>query len=235
MVIHFVKLPRLDGRRCSLFAMATYLEQSLKKLEEFEGSIPWMYRDTVGKVTVGVGLMLPDAAAATHLPFALDGQPATEEEIAAEFARVDALPMGRPALFYRASGKPELPQAEIDSLLRSVLNGFEGELRGALAGYDSFPDGVKMALLDMAYNLGPVGLLRGYPKMLRAVEAGNWAQAAANCERVGPGAARNNWTRQMFLENVVGSLKAEAESVVKQLGYGLVGMGASLWTKLRKR
>jgi len=215
--------------------MADYLEQSLKKLEEFEGSIPWMYRDTAGHVTVGVGLMLPDAAAAMHLAFALEGHPATAEEIAAEFARVDALPMGRPALFYRAPDKPELPQAEIDSLLQSVLSGFEGELKAALPGYDGFPDSVKIALLDMAYNLGPAGLLHGYPRMIRAVEAGNWAQAAANCMRVGPGAARNNWTRQMFLQNVVSTLKAEAESAIKQICYGLVGIAASLWNRARKK
>jgi len=47
----------------------TYLEQSLEKLKEFEGSVPWMYRDTVGKVTVGVGFMLPNAEAAQALAF----------------------------------------------------------------------------------------------------------------------------------------------------------------------
>jgi GH24 family phage-related lysozyme (muramidase) len=220
--------------------MADYLEQSLKKLEEFEGSIPWMYRDTAGHVTVGVGLMLPDAAAAQHLAFSLDNRSATADEIAAEFARVDALPMGRPALFYRAPenapAKPELPQAEIDSLLQTVLTGFEGELKAALPGYDSFPDSVKLALLDMAYNLGPAGLLHGYPRLIKAVETGNWTQAAANCMRVGPGAARNNWTRQMFLQNaVVSTIKAEAESAIKQVGYGLVGIAASLWHRARKK
>jgi GH24 family phage-related lysozyme (muramidase) len=220
--------------------MADYLEQSLKKLEQFEGSIPWMYRDTAGHVTVGVGLMLPDASAAAHLPFAVDGRRATADEIAAEFARVDALPMGRPALFYRApdggQGKPELPQTEIDSLLQSVLSGFEGELKSALPAYDGFPDSVKMALLDMAYNLGPAGLLHGYPRLIKAVETGNWAQAAANCGRVGPGAARNNWTRQMFLQDaVVTSIKAEAESAIKQVGYGLVGIAAGLWQRARKK
>ncbi len=214
---------------------STYLEQSLAKLEEFEGSIPWMYRDTAGKVTVGVGSMLPDAAAATRLPFVHQGIPATEAEILAEFQRVDALPMGRPALFYRAASRPELPQAEIDALLRSVLTGFEAELKSRLTAYDSFPDGVKLALLDMAYNLGPHGLLNGYPKLIKAVEAGAWAQAAANCERLGPGAARNAWTRQMFLENVVATLKAEGESLFKSLGYGIVGLSATLWGKVRKR
>jgi GH24 family phage-related lysozyme (muramidase) len=38
-------------------------------LKQFEGCVPWMYRDTVGKVTVGVGLMLPDVRAAQALPF----------------------------------------------------------------------------------------------------------------------------------------------------------------------
>ena len=215
--------------------MATYLEQSLAKLEEFEGSIPWMYLDTVGKVTVGVGLMLPDAEAATHLAFKLDGRAATESEVEAEFARVDRMPMGRPALFYRSKGGPELDKMTIDTLLRSVLVGFEGELRKHLKGYDAFPDSVKMALLDMAYNLGPIGLLHGYPRLLQAVEHGDWAQAAGACMRRGPGAARNEWTRQMLLGNILGRLEAEAESSLKRLGFGLLGLGASLWSKLRAR
>ena len=216
--------------------MATYLDRSLAKLEEFEGTIPWMYRDTVGKVTVGVGLMLPDAEAACRLPFQVGGAAATEAEIAAEFARVDVLPMGRAALFYRATGKPELEKADIDRLLRTVLTGFEGRLREALPQYDALPDGVKMALLDMIYNLGPAGLLKGFPKMLDAVRAGDWARAAACCERRGPGAARNAWTRQMLLANVVGSVKAHAENGWKRFGFGVLGAGvmAARWVG-RKR
>ena len=215
--------------------MASYLDASLKKLEEFEGSIPWMYRDTVGKVTVGVGLMLPDADAACRLPFVVNAVPATEADIRAEYARVDALPMGRPALFYRSAGRPELPQAEIDSLLRTVLVGFEGKLREALPGYDALPDGVKLALLDMIYNLGPAGLLKGFPKMLAAVAAGDWTRAAATCERRGPSAARNAWTREMFLANVVGNLKAAAESGWMRACYGLVGAGAAAIAWIRRR
>ena len=215
--------------------MASYMDESLKKLEEFEGSIPWMYRDTVGKVTVGVGLMLPDAAAACRLPFRVGGAPATEAQIEADFARVDALPMGRPALFYRAPAKPELAQAEIDSLLRTVVAGFEGDLRKALPGYDALPDGVKLALLDMIYNLGPAGLLKGFPRMMVAVAAGDWARAASCCERRGPGAARNAWTRGQLLSSVVGSLKAEAENGWKRLGFGLVGAGAAVVGWLRRR
>ena len=49
--------------------MSGYLEQSIERLTQFEGSVPWMYLDTVGKVTVGVGSMLPDARAAGTLRF----------------------------------------------------------------------------------------------------------------------------------------------------------------------
>ena len=215
--------------------MGTYLNASLEKLEEFEGSIPWMYRDTVGKVTVGVGLMLPDAEAACRLPFEVCGVAAGQTEVRAEFARVDALPTGRPALFYRVAGKPELTQAAIDALLLTVLTGFEGKLRESLPGYDALPDGAKLALLDMAYNLGPAGLLRGFPKLISAVRAGDWARAAACCERRGPGAQRNAWTRQMFLANVVGSVQAQAESAWKRFGYGLAGLGAAALRGARHR
>jgi GH24 family phage-related lysozyme (muramidase) len=207
--------------------MSTYLDESLAKLEWFEGSIPWMYLDTRGNVTVGVGLMLENATDAAKLPFMAGSRPATEAEISAEFARVHAMPMGRPAEFYRREGELELEKAEIDALLKAVLTGFESELRRHLNGYDAFPESVKMALLDMAYNLGPLGLIKGYPTLIAAVEAGNWSKAAANCFRHGPGAVRNQWTRKMFLNNVIDTVSAEGDGKVKRLAYGLVGLGAA--------
>ena len=194
-----------------------------------------MYRDTVGKVTVGVGLMLPDAKAACALPFCMDENAATPAQIAAEFDRVAALPMGRPALFYRGKQIPELAQTEIDGLLRGTLTGFEEELRANLPAYDTFPDGVKLALLDMAYNLGPAGLLHGFPRLMRAIQAENWAEAAAACFRRGPSAARNTWTRKMFLTCVVTSIGAEADNGFARLGFGLVGLAASAAGWLQRR
>ena len=189
-------------------------DQSLSQLKIFEGCVPWMYRDTAGKVTVGVGLMLPDAATACALPFQTEGgAAATAQQIAAEFARVEALALGKLPSFYRAAGALELPEAAIDEKLSAVLAGFEATLREKLAEYDALPDGVKMALLDMAYNLGPEGLLKGYPKMIRAVETGAWAEAAAESARGGINAARNAWTRQQMMSAVAGTIKAEAEAV----------------------
>ena len=171
-----------------------------------------MYRDTVGKVTVGVGLMLPDAKAAEALPFVVGTRAATPEEIAAEYARVDAMTLGRASAFYKTPRSLELTQQTIDAKLKSVLEGFEADLRTQFPHYDALPDGVKMALLDMIYNLGPAGLFKGFPHLVAAVEAGAWAQAAEHCMRRGPSAARNAWTRQQFLSAVVGTIKAEAEN-----------------------
>jgi GH24 family phage-related lysozyme (muramidase) len=197
--------------------VATYLEQSLAKLKEFEGCVPWMYRDTVGKVTVGVGLMLPDAAAAQALPFVVGTRAATSEEIAAEYARVDAMAIGRASSFYKIPGSLELTQQTIDAKLSSVLAGFEADLKTEFRHYDALPDGVKMALLDMIYNLGPAGLFKGFPHLIAAIQTGAWAQAAEHCLRRGPGPTRNNWTRQQFLSAVVGTIKAEAEGWLNRI------------------
>ena len=190
-----------------------YVEQALAKLKEFEGSIPWMYRDTAGRITVGVGLMLPDARAAESLPFLNGPRPATAQEIAAEFARVNALPAARTPDFYRSPISLLLTEQTIEAKLRAIIENFEIALRTRFPHYDTFPDSVKLALLDMIYNLGPEGLFHGFPHLIAAVEAGSWAQAAERCLRRGPSAARNAWTRQQFLDAVVDTIKAEAEGL----------------------
>lgn len=187
-----------------------------------------MYRDTAGKVTVGVGLMLHDAKTAQALPFVLGTRPATLEEIAAEYARVDAMTMGRASAFYKAPTSLELTQQTIDAKLSAVLTGFESDLRTEFPRYDALPDGVKMALLDMIYNLGPAGLFRGFPHLIAAIRTGAWAQAAEHCMRRGPSAARNVWTREQFLSAVVGTIKAEAEGWLTRMS----GQVRQTWSHL---
>jgi GH24 family phage-related lysozyme (muramidase) len=55
-----------------------------------EGCINHMYLDTVGKVTIGVGNMLPSVEAAQELPFfnRETGKTATPEEIQTDFENV---------------------------------------------------------------------------------------------------------------------------------------------------
>ena len=227
--------------------MATYLEQSLEKLTEFEGSVPWMYLDTVGRVTVGVGAMLGDVLAAVQLPFLLAGKRASQEEIAAEFARVGAMRRGMLPSAYRLDGGLELTAETIGERLRDTLAGFEQELERHLPCYAGLPDAAKLALLDMSFNLGPSGLLLEYPRLLAAVAAGRWTDAAGECLRGGISAKRNAWTRLQLLSaaasgavEVIRAFGARSGRWIGWMGAGLGfaiagGLVVALWRRGRKR
>ena len=178
----------------------SYLEDSLAHLEIFEGTVPWMYLDTRGLVTVGVGEMLANAARAQSLAFVdSSGQPITQDVILAEFNRVSSLAPAKVAGFYRSSTSPVLPHPAIDTLLMNHLTFFDGQLGGRFPAYANFPDPAKLGLLDMIYNLGVTGLFRGFPHFMARVDAQDWLSASAQCHRVGPSETRNDWTKQQFL------------------------------------
>jgi GH24 family phage-related lysozyme (muramidase) len=178
----------------------SYLDDSLAHLEIFEGTVPWMYLDTKGFVTVGVGEMLANAAKAQALAFVdLGGQPSTQDAILAEFNRVSSLIPAKVAAFYRSSTSPVLSHAAIDTLLMNHLNFFDTQLSTRFAAYADFPDPAKLGLLDMIYNLGVTGLFKGFPHFIGCVDNQDWLDAAANCHRIGPSQVRNDWTRQQFL------------------------------------
>ena len=107
---------------------------------------------------------------------------------------------GKAAKFYARTGGLRLSEQTIDEKLREALEGFEGYLRKHIAQYDGLPDAAKLALLDMIYNLGPGKLFAEYPKLIQAVEAGDWKTAAGASSRRGPGPARNLWTREQFAQ-----------------------------------
>jgi GH24 family phage-related lysozyme (muramidase) len=178
----------------------SYLDESVAQLQIFEGAIAWMYLDTRGFVTVGVGEMLAAASRAQALPFLdISGNPVTPDAILAEYNRVVALPPAQPAGAYRANTSPTLSAASVNSLLMTQVQYFDGQLSAKFANYAAFPDPAKLGLLDMIYNLGAHGLFVGYPTFMGDVTNGNWAGAAAQCYRNGPSAARNQWTQQQFL------------------------------------
>lgn len=178
----------------------TYLDQSVAQLQIFEGVVPWMYLDTRGFVTVGVGELLAAAGRAQALPF-IDGtgNPVTTDAILAEFNRVLALAKGQQAGAYRSSGSPTLSADSISNLLMAHVQYFDGQLSAKFANYAAFPDPAKLGLLDMIYNLGVQGLFAGYPTFMGDVTNENWESAAGQCFRHGPGPDRNNWTQQQFL------------------------------------
>src|SRR5436190_1761603 len=91
----------------------------LAMLRDAEGTLPHMYLDTAGMVTVGVGHMTPDAEAAQKLTFVVrsSGSTATEEQIAADYENVSRQQKGMSASHYQQFTKLDMKSSAIDALL----------------------------------------------------------------------------------------------------------------------
>lgn len=186
---------------------ATYLP----RLAGFEGSIPFMYLDTAGNVTVGVGNLLADAAAAQALAFVVRPDPsadpsipptaATPDDIAADFASVTAQPKAFAAPHYKQFTKLDLPADTITSLLASRVQAFTKQLLVVFPNFDSYPAEACAAIFDMAFNLGIGKMTSAFPSFMKAARNADWTTAAAQCHRLPPiSDDRNNWTKALFLQ-----------------------------------
>jgi GH24 family phage-related lysozyme (muramidase) len=172
---------------------------TLQRTKRLEGSIPHMYLDTRGNVTVGVGQLLANADAAAVLAFVRksDGKTATTEEKRADWTTIRGQKKGKLAKHYDQFANLALPDTEIDALLRKSLQGCEGALKGIFADYDTFPAAVQEALLDMVFNLGSGGF-RKFSKLIDAAKKKKWRVCATECHRRGISEARNTETRRLF-------------------------------------
>lgn len=195
----------------------------LPKLKIFEGNVGFMYLDTATppRVTVGVGEMLPDAAAAQKLAFVrrpnptakppvLPG-PATADEIKADFDNVKKQDGGKVSSYYNQFTKLDLPQSVIDSTVNNEIFHFKVGLIASFPDFESYPAEACAALFDMAYNLGMDGLNSKFPSFCKAVKAKDWATAAKECHRTGPPDDRNDWTKTQF-EKVAADAAAAAKA-----------------------
>ena len=181
----------------------SYLQTSYDALKRWEGVVPYLYLDSIGLVTVGVGFMLPNVYAASTLPFMnTAGEPASQVEIALDYNRVKMLPANKLPTYYHSFSSPLLPQAEINRLLAANVVSFEVSLRRIYPDYDIYPDSVKVGLIDMCYNLGAAKLQATYPKFNAAVRSHNWELAASQSHRNGPSSERNAWTAGKFMEAI---------------------------------
>jgi GH24 family phage-related lysozyme (muramidase) len=164
-----------------------------REIKVSEGSIPHMYLDTVGKVTVGVGNMLPNVAAAQSLPFVVRAtlKRATKDEIKTDFDNVSKQMRGQIASRYKASTKLDLPENDINTLLDARIATFKSELKLKFPDFDSYPITVQFALTDMAFNLGTNGVVTKFPTFTKAIKARDWAEAAKQSHRPQVNSHRN--------------------------------------------
>jgi GH24 family phage-related lysozyme (muramidase) len=165
-----------------------------------EGTLPHMYLDTTGLVTVGVGHMIPNAQAAQGLTFVVraTGAASTPDQVSAEYANVSRQQKGMLAARYQEFTALNMTDAAIQDLLSADLAVIEAGVAARFAGYAGYPEPAQDALLDMAFNLGVAGLALHFPHLKAAAEAHDWATCAAQCHRNGISDARNQKTMALF-------------------------------------
>jgi GH24 family phage-related lysozyme (muramidase) len=171
-------------------------------LDAHEDCVPWMYCDSRGFVTVGIGNLVSSPSAAASLPFRhKDGNAALPGERETAWAQVnDAFKPNQSAAAYQDCSDLRLSRDFMRGLVASRLVGeFVPGITRICPAFDSMPLPARRALVDMAYNLGVHGLGM-FPHMLAAVNAGDWEMAAGQCHRSTCRDTRNAWTAQMFID-----------------------------------
>ena len=160
--------------------------------------------DSVDKVTVGIGNMLPDLSAATALAFVLrsdTSKAATAAQIKADWDQVNAQAgKNLRATAYAKFTLLDLPEALCWSLLRKRIDDeFLPGLKTIFDSWDTIPTSAKRALVDMVYNPGVKGLTK-FKILIGHVQKAEWDKAAAACHRKGIPDDRNDWTAARLRE-----------------------------------
>ena len=170
--------------------------ETLAMVLEDEGSVPWMYLDTADPpvVTCGAGHALCSPAAAVLLPW---DQP--REVVLADYAKVQAAPGGKLASFYALLTNSRLPASAVSTLASADLASVLGVMLRYYPGYPTFPLPARIALGNMAFNLGG-GFPPRWHQLTQAVTEEDWRACAGLCHRIRASAARNARTAALFAQ-----------------------------------
>ena len=204
---------------------------------EFEGSVPWMYLDIKGLVTVAIGNLIDPVSLALSVPFVWpDGRLATSAEIRTEWTKVksrtDLARKGH--LAAKNVSKLRLTDEGLEMLVGKVLEQTAADLRKRYPAFDSWPADAQMATLAMAWACGSA-----FGKMFKILDAAlkraDWATASQQCridDSKNPGVTpRNKAMKQLyFIAAALGcdeTLHWPADSHVRewQAAMGLVADG----------
>ena len=184
-----------------------------KNLEKYEGRFEHIYLYTKGKVTVGVGHLIPNRNAIVALVFYksknnLPTTIATTQEKQTEYDAVAKLPWGQRygAASFKKSTTLVMTAETINQLLDRHIDSFYKELTGIYKKSKGYPDdfdnlhsNVQLALFDMIFNLGASKIMNNFPSLDLAIKKGDWKKAAPETNRPDVSTTRNQYVKQLFL------------------------------------
>lgn len=176
-----------------------------------EGWVTWMYLCTAFRVTTGLGYLIDSPGAALALNWLRPGGArATPDEVRAEWQAVKASTKLAPAGGGRFAQitRLRITDEEVERLAFARLDGFWRHLCSWLPDLPAWPAPAQLAILSMAWGLGPAfNEVRGpsgalmWPKFVAAAKRGDFATCADECKMRGAGSisTRNAHNKSLFL------------------------------------
>ena len=185
-----------------------------RRLEMYEGRVPHLYLDSLGKVTIAIGHQVSSRQATSGLTLytsvaGIPGRPATLPEKQAEYDSILKRTKGLRAAGYKPHTTLLMKDWDINQLRDQHISDFHRELgniykktRGYQADFDQLPPKVQLALFDMIFNLGASKLVSVFVNFDKAIKAGDWKTAAAQsnrpqCKRIGTTTLRPYFSTQL--------------------------------------
>lgn len=184
-----------------------------------EGESPYMYPDTKGNITVGIGHHLPSIEYAQKLPFYYDDEKgkreASDKDIERAYNKLKKTQSGLNYTeydpdVYSQYEKVKLEKQRIDRHYDDLLRQHARELRQKLPNFDTFEPEAQQALLDMQFNIGDRKFREQYekngkyveawPKLFEAIANRDWMRAAEESHRKDVQSSRNKAIKDLFLK-----------------------------------
>lgn len=184
-----------------------------KNIEKYEGRIPHLYLDTVGKVTVGIGHMVLNKMAISTVTMykkpANNGLVllATAAEKHAEYEVIKKQPYGRRygAVSFKKHTALIMKDVDMNTQRDKHIQSFYKELtryytvaNGFSKAFDAMPAEVQKALFDMVFNLGITKLKKQYVKFNGFIKLEKWGDAAKQSNRLGISPLRNKYVHDLL-------------------------------------
>lgn len=203
-------------------------------LKDFEGAETSPYIDTKGKITIGIGNNINNEKDFVNTPFkTIGGQPLTPKEKEALFqelseARDLAIAVkgtpGKQIVFnFSADNQRSDPllsrfkdvmvdaeyvQQEAERYLAREMPILKAKMRTEGIDFDSLPEGAKLAVMDMQYNLGNEKFdskANHWPRFFGYLKNGDYIKAAEQSERGDVQDERNEQISQWLIEAAIDS------------------------------
>lgn len=136
------------------------MEKLIQQLKLHEGIRFRPYRDTVGKLTIGVGRNIDDKPFRADEQLVLFGRILTQKDLIATLNK-------------------GLTAKQVDQILVWDIQDATDDAKAVLRTFDSLSEQRQFVIIDMAFNMGR-RTLSGFRNTLRMISEGRFAEASEN-------------------------------------------------------